>query len=98
MVVYRPISSIISVSSSSSSSSSSGGGGTSSISSNFTAILFCLHSQLNRKFTVTNGLLKIGNYFTGLSKGGLTFWATVYSTLSLRNWPLLQRLHLSAMF
>ena len=39
---------------------------TSSISSSFTAILFCLHLQLNRKFTVTKGLSKIGNYFPGL--------------------------------
>jgi len=54
------------ISSSSSGGGCGGGGGavtstssssTSSISSSFTAILFCLHSQLNRKFTA-KGLSK----------------------------------------
>ena len=38
--------------------SSSNSISTTSISSSFTAILFCLYSQLNRKFTATKGLSK----------------------------------------
>ena len=46
-----------STTSTSTSSTSTSSSSTSSISSSFTAILFCLHSQLNRKFTA-KGLSK----------------------------------------
>ena len=60
LVVVVVVAAAASTSSSRSSgvTSSSNSISTTSISSSFTAILFCLYSQLNRKFTATKGLSK----------------------------------------